>query len=112
MPAKRERKAYSREERKMMIAQAFMVMATRNQTQATVAEIAKFLHVTPSGKLRAILWEMVIDGELHVEQEEFPSGVVAFRRLYSLAHEPEVPKPAQREVKITVNGRSQYEIVF
>lgn len=81
----KERKAYTREERRLMIIQAFAVeIQDRRGHYMTTADIARKLHVTPSTKLRIILNEMVLDEILLCVVQEHP-GIAGYRRLYSLA---------------------------
>jgi hypothetical protein len=76
-------KALAREDRKRQIMIAFAVeMQQGNNPEMTIADIARKLHLSPSTKLRDIVYELVIDGSLDFRDEEIP-GCAKFRRLYS-----------------------------
>jgi len=80
----KQRKAYTREQRRLMIVQSFLVEAEKgNAGQLTCAEIAHYLGVTPSTKLRIILAEMEVDDLLKSKRVK-DHGIAGFRRLYSL----------------------------
>jgi len=81
----KQRKAYSREERRLMIVQAIAieVLRTAPWEEMTVAEVARKLQLTPSTKLRNMLNEMVVDGLL-VSAKQKHAGIAGFRVLYAL----------------------------
>jgi len=84
----KKRKAYTREERCLMIVQALVVEVEKwgIPAEMTVAEIAHKLDVTPSTKLRIIVNEMVLDGVLKSQKQKHP-GIAGFRVLYRLSDE-------------------------
>ena len=76
-------KALAREDRKRQIILAFAVeIQNGNSGEMTVAQIAKWLHLSPSSKLRDMVTELVIDGQLDFRDEAIP-GVAKYRRIYS-----------------------------
>ena len=67
-----------------MIIQSFLVDIQKgNDGQLTCAEIARYLRVTPSTKLRIILAEMVED-DLITARKVLDHGIAGFRRIYKL----------------------------
>lgn len=83
----KQRKAFTREERRLMIVQAFTIEVYRNQEweDMTIADIAQKLKITASTKLRIMVNEMVVDGLLLSRREVHP-GIAGFRVIYSLPH--------------------------
>lgn len=76
-------KALAREDRKRQIMLAFAVeMNDGEEPEMTIANIARFMHLSPSQKLRDMVMELVIDGVLDFRDEPIP-GIAKFRRLYS-----------------------------
>lgn len=78
-------KALPREDRKRQIVLAFAVLMQSTPEGEpvfmTVATIARKLQLSPSTKLREMILEMVIEGELLFRDEPIP-GIAKFRRLY------------------------------
>jgi len=78
-----KQKALAREDRKRQILHAFMVHEMAgNEGGLTVADIARYMHLSVSTKLRNMVMEWVIDGTLDFVDEPIP-GVAKFRRIYS-----------------------------
>jgi hypothetical protein len=102
----KERKAFSREERQHMIIQAFLVAKTHDVTELTLTDIAHSLKITASTKLRDIVTEMVIAGEIIDRKENIP-GIAKFRRLYTLAsiHAQEIHEGEQKQRTVTFKAR-------
>lgn len=76
-------KALNRDDRKRMILLAFAVEIQSGRTgEMTIADIAKKMHLSASTKLRDMVMEMVIEGQLDYRTEPIP-GVAQFRRIYS-----------------------------
>lgn len=83
MEAQMKTKALAREDRKRQIMLAFAVEIQNGNTgEMTVADIARWLHLSASTKLRDMVLELVIDGSLDFRDEPIP-GVAKFRRIYS-----------------------------
>ncbi len=117
---KRERKAYSRDERKEQILTAFTVNAQAGLgDEMTLADIARWLKVTPSGKLRDIVTELVIDQQLECRIQNFENGgAINFRRWYKLPEDSlyqsgQRVAAKHRSVSIKSRGRSvgQMELI-
>lgn len=84
MAHKRERKAYTKEERKMQILGAIAVnVQSGGSWWLTATDIANRLHMTPSTHLRLIIAEMVVEGQLDERKEDDP-GIRKFRRLFTV----------------------------
>jgi len=78
-----KQKALSRSERKYQILQAFKLeILNGNSGEMTVANIAKHMHLAASTKLRDMVMELVIEGELDFRDEPIP-GIAKFRRIFS-----------------------------
>lgn len=76
-------KALARDERKRMVILAFAVeVQNGNAGEMTMAQIARKIGLAPSTKLREMILEMVIDGQLDYRDEPMP-GVAKFRRIYA-----------------------------
>lgn len=100
---KRERRAYSREERKHMIllAMSHDRAVFGEHSFMTAAEIAHSLDVTPSTRLRQIIDELCNEG--YVKKERFSSvNIAGYKWLYSLTATATHEK---RMRKISLNGR-------
>lgn len=83
----KQRKAFSREEVKLMVVQALAIEYQKHgQDYAimTLPQLAHKLNRTASTKFRDILTELVIDGSLLVREEAFP-GIAGKRRFYALS---------------------------
>lgn len=110
MKYQKDRKAFTREERKHMIMQAFVVANSRNVHELTLTDIAHANRVTASTKLRDMVTELVIEGVLFDRKEDIP-GIAKFRRLYSLSpfttEETAPPKPAQRTITFKARKNGQ-----
>lgn len=80
------RKALKREDRLRQIILAFSVELQKVEVGETVemttAKIARHLQLSPSTKLREMITELVIDGQLDFRKEQIP-GVCKYRVLYS-----------------------------
>jgi len=87
-PDMRNRKAYTREERRLMIIQALAIAVQKSGKDAamTTADFANALHVTPSTKLRIILNEMVVEHMLTSRKEKHAS-IAGYRVMYQLPYE-------------------------
>jgi predicted transcriptional regulator len=82
--AKRERKAYTVQEREVQVLGAIAVnVQSGGSWWLTAADIAKRLKMTPSTHLRLILANMVTTGQLDARKETDP-GIAGFRRLYTV----------------------------
>lgn len=76
-------KALARDDRKRMIILAFAVeVQNGNSGEMTMAHVARKLRLSPSTKLREMILELVIDGQLDYRDEPIP-GIAKFRRIYS-----------------------------
>lgn len=110
----KQRKAFTREERKHMIVQAFLVEETKQGMLwgMTTAQIAHYLRVTASTKLRDILSEMVIAGDL-LEQREKSATIKGYTRIFHLStkkhNEPKSPEPKHHALRI--NGHKSGQVV-
>lgn len=81
---KRERKAYTNEERKVQVLGAIAANVQRGGSWwLTATDIAHALKMTPSTHLRFILADMVVSGQLDARKESDP-GIAKFRRLYTV----------------------------
>lgn len=75
-------KALSRDERKQQIIATFHVKLMNGETgEMTTADIARMLHLSPSTKLRDMIYELVIEGTLLDRTEPMP-GVAKYRRIF------------------------------
>lgn len=78
-----KQKALAREDRLRQIMLCFMVdLQSGGDGRLTVAGIARRMHLAVSTKLRDMVMELVIDGQLDFTDEPIP-GVAKFRRIYS-----------------------------
>ena len=81
---KRQRKAYTTEEREAQIIAVFALeLYDGNEGRLTTAMIANALRMTPSTHLRTILDGMVVSTTLVCEKVKDP-GIAGFKRVYSL----------------------------
>jgi hypothetical protein len=101
------RKAFKREDRKRMILLAFAVEETNGRHEMTLAQIAKYLRVTPSTKLRSMVVELEIEGLLKSRTEPYP-GVAKKVTIWELRNR-NAARAATRMVKIT-NHRKTAQI--
>lgn len=82
--AKRQRKAYTVEEREVQILGAIAVnVQSGGSWWLTATDIANRLNMTASTHLRLILANMVAAGQLDARKESDP-GIAKFRRLYTV----------------------------
>lgn len=111
MPTKRERKAYTRNERKELILLCFIVDIQRGGTgELTVADLAREMHVTPQTKLRMMVLELVDEGYLTVRKEPLTAGgAVGFKAWYSLKEMAirRIPYEKQQKRTVTINRKGQ-----
>lgn len=83
---KKQRKAYTVEEREMQVIGAIAVNVQRGGSWwLTTADLARYLKMTPSTHLRLILADMVASGKLYSRREDDP-GIAKFRRLYTVPY--------------------------
>jgi hypothetical protein len=103
-----KQKALAREDRKRQILLAFAVEVQNGNTgEMTIADIAKHLHLSVSSKLRDMVMELVIDGELDFRDEPIP-GIAKFRRIYAPKFQRDkIPGSLTRQKRapIKVNSR-------
>lgn len=110
----KQRKAYTREERKHMVVQAFLVEETKQGMLwgMTTADIARYLKVTASTKLRDILTEMVIEGTL-LEEREKSVTIKGYTRIFHLSTKKhnEVKPPEPKHHALRINGHKSGHVV-
>lgn len=98
-------KALAREDRLHQILLCFAVeIQDGRDGKMTVADIARKLRLTPSTKLRLMVGELEMSGQLISEKEAIP-GIAKFRRIYR-PDPKRFPRPNSREgrsIKITSN---------
>lgn len=80
----RRRKAYAREEKLQMIIGVFLEAFQRGQKDMTVAEVAHALDITPSTKLRDLLYALRNQDVLTAWTEPHP-GIVGWRMVFGLS---------------------------
>lgn len=83
----KQRKAFTREEVKLMVVQALAIDYQKYGQEMhvmTLTQLAHKLQRTPSTKFRDILTEMVIAGNLLVREEKYP-GIAGKKRIYALS---------------------------
>jgi len=96
-------KALKREDRLRQILLVFAVDIQRGcEGRLTLADIARYMHLSPSSKLRDMVREIEIEGLIKSETEPIP-GVCQFRRIYSptdaLDTKHGKPKPEPRAIQ-------------
>lgn len=102
--AKRERFAYSRDERKSMVMVQLAIKAQHGEMpEATMYGIARSLKMRPSTKLLAMLWEMVAADLLETRLVQHRKGW--WKTIFALKTGTYVmPKPKSKTRTIKVNG--------
>jgi hypothetical protein len=83
MASKRDRKAYTRDERKAQVLGALVVARNEGVDGLTARGIAEYLHITASTHLRKLLAEMEAQREIIFIREDDP-GIAGFRLVYML----------------------------
>jgi hypothetical protein len=109
-------RAYSREERKRLIIYHLADAIRKGKgTQFTTAEIARMMDITPSTKLRAIIWELTDDNILHFA-DEADASLLGYRTYFSLNQEIEAYYNArpnrrttrlERTITLNINGKRE-----
>lgn len=112
----KQRKAFTREEVKLMVIQALAIERQRVGSpydKLTLTDLAHKLNRTASTKFRDIVGELVISGDIGEKTEPYP-GIAGKRRLYyleakNLAHllREKQADAGQRKRHIKVNSRQQ-----
>lgn len=99
--------AYKRAERKEQVVLTFIVRyANVGESPMTMTLIAKKLDMRPSKHLSDILKEMVGEGILEVEEQEYHTNSVA--HFYKLAKGTyTMPKRLERMIKFSINENIQ-----
>lgn len=80
---KRQRKAYTSEERQVQIIACLAIARQEGFAELTTADIASRLHMTASTHLRLLINDLVLDKQV-IERRETDPGIAKFRRMYSL----------------------------
>ena len=102
----KDRKAYSRDERKHMIMQAFLVASSRGVNELTITDVAHANHITASTKLRDMLTELVIEGVIYDKKDPIP-GIAKFRFLYSLSPFTDDKDKASKKTQRTITFKTR-----
>jgi len=104
------RKAFNRDDRKRMILLAFAVEETNGRHEMTLTQIANYLKVSPSTKLRSMVLELEIQGYLKSRTEPYP-GVAKKVTIWEL-RSVDRARLATKPVKINHHRRKSQLPLF